>query len=335
MNLQEKENRVNQENADGHACSKHWDEGYTCVGNSFWLDENLNPSQLRIWGILLTFHYCDEKPIAIDYLIKLSGLKKNTVINAIKKLLELEYIEETKKATAHTCRFIRILYKYSVSLQKRPQTQKINLYEFEKQTSVGLKSKHLRVEKTVPNKVTKKRNNKRKEKKSSSDKSERPVSEKDIVQEKIENIIGHLNLKTKRKYSANTKDTQKLLRARLRDIDDVTMFHAVIDRKCSQWLESSNMSRYLRPATLFNEKNFDAYRNESDPITQKQREDEHDAKLLAICREGQFNFVNGKLKKFNEELQAHNLSDKKRAEIKAGLAIANKQMERHNRGEFL
>jgi len=37
----------------------------------------------------------------------------------------------------------------------------------------------------------------------------------------------------------------------------------VIDVKCSQWLEDSKMSAYLRPETLFAPGHFEAYLNEA------------------------------------------------------------------------
>ena len=73
-------------------------------------------------------------------------------------------------------------------------------------------------------------------------------------------IVEHLNKKTGAKYQPTTKETQKLIRARMEDGFKVEDFVAVIDKKSAQWKGDAKMQEYLRPATLFGTK-FEGYLN--------------------------------------------------------------------------
>lgn len=72
-------------------------------------------------------------------------------------------------------------------------------------------------------------------------------------------IINYLNEKTKSKYRASNKTTQKHINARLKEGYSVDDFKTVIDKKCTEWL-GTNMEQYLRPETLFGTK-FESYIN--------------------------------------------------------------------------
>ena len=81
-------------------------------------------------------------------------------------------------------------------------------------------------------------------------------------------IIDYLNVKTNRKFSANSEATRKLIKARWIDLnskwDEMQKFDAfitVIDNKCTDWFGDPKMDVYLRPATLFGPK-FESYLNE-------------------------------------------------------------------------
>lgn len=81
-------------------------------------------------------------------------------------------------------------------------------------------------------------------------------------------IIDFLNLKTGKKFKASSKATQRLIKARFNEGFTVDDFKRVIDHKCSDWLNDSKMSEYLRPDTLFGTK-FEGYLNKA-PIQQHQ-----------------------------------------------------------------
>lgn len=102
-----------------------------------------------------------------------------------------------------------------------------------------------------------------------------PESEKPTAAEKSERfmaeyreIIGYLNEKTGKHYSARSRANQEHMSARLKEGRTVEDFKRVIDIKCFQWLDDPKMSQYLRPETLFSGK-FDRYLNEEFKVTRK------------------------------------------------------------------
>ena len=75
-------------------------------------------------------------------------------------------------------------------------------------------------------------------------------------------IIGYLNRRAGKNYSAKTKKTAQLIHKLLDNGFTVEDFERVIAVKCSQWLNNEKMNQYLRPRTLFSEK-FEDYLNEA------------------------------------------------------------------------
>lgn len=73
-------------------------------------------------------------------------------------------------------------------------------------------------------------------------------------------IVGHLNEKIGAKYQPSSKETQKLIRARMDDGFKVEDFVTVINKKSAQWKGDAKMQEYLRPSTLFGTK-FESYLN--------------------------------------------------------------------------
>lgn len=73
-------------------------------------------------------------------------------------------------------------------------------------------------------------------------------------------VIDHLNNKTRSNYKSTTKDTQKLIDARLKDGYTELDFIKVIDIKSNEW-KGTNFEKYLRPQTLFGNK-FENYLNQ-------------------------------------------------------------------------
>jgi len=93
-----------------------------------------------------------------------------------------------------------------------------------------------------------------------------PAEEKpDIPYKKI---VDYLNEKAERSFSHKTDNTQKLIRGRFDDGYKIKDFIEVIDKKTQDWLHKNNdkdMSKYLRPDTLFRPANFENYLNEPWP----------------------------------------------------------------------
>lgn len=74
-------------------------------------------------------------------------------------------------------------------------------------------------------------------------------------------IIDYLNQKTNKHFRHNISKTKSAIKSRWKEGFRESDFKYVIDVKCSQWLNDSQMSKYLRPETLFGNK-FESYLNE-------------------------------------------------------------------------
>ena len=84
-------------------------------------------------------------------------------------------------------------------------------------------------------------------------------------------IIGYLNEKTGKRYSAKSEANKKLINGRIAEGRTLEDFTYVIDVKCSHWLDDTKMNEYLRPSTIFAQKNFENYLNQK-PKEEPQRD---------------------------------------------------------------
>lgn len=74
-------------------------------------------------------------------------------------------------------------------------------------------------------------------------------------------VIDYLNSKLGTSYRANASKNKRLIDARLREGYQLQDFKKVIDHKYTDWHDDQQMSKYLRPETLFGTK-FEGYLNE-------------------------------------------------------------------------
>lgn len=74
-------------------------------------------------------------------------------------------------------------------------------------------------------------------------------------------IIDYLNSKASVHYKPNTNATKRVIDARLKEGYTLTDFKTVIDKKVAEWISDPEMSKYLRPTTLFGPK-FESYLNQ-------------------------------------------------------------------------
>ena len=74
-------------------------------------------------------------------------------------------------------------------------------------------------------------------------------------------VIDYLNDKTSSSYKSTTKKTKDLIKARCNEGFTLDDFKKVIDNKTAEWINDPNMSKYLRPETLFGTK-FESYLNQ-------------------------------------------------------------------------
>lgn len=72
--------------------------------------------------------------------------------------------------------------------------------------------------------------------------------------------VDYLNEKAGTKYKSSSKNTTKHIKARINDGYTLEDFKSVIDKKCSEWL-NTDMEKYLCPDTLFGSK-FEKYLNQ-------------------------------------------------------------------------
>lgn len=76
----------------------------------------------------------------------------------------------------------------------------------------------------------------------------------------IDEVVKHLNEKAGTKYKSNSKSTTRHIQARINEGYTLEDFKTVIDKKCSEWL-NTDMEKYLCPETLFGSK-FEKYLNQ-------------------------------------------------------------------------
>ncbi|AFQ18998.1 phage replisome organizer N-terminal domain-containing protein [Bacillus thuringiensis] len=95
-------------------------------------------------------------------------------------------------------------------------------------------------------------------------------------------ILEYLNEKAEKNFNHKAESHRKLIRARWNEGYKVENFKTVIDNKVSQWLgkfdrEGKPLNQYLRPSTLFAQKHFDNYLNEtvSKPQSNQQQYGNH------------------------------------------------------------
>jgi len=85
----------------------------------------------------------------------------------------------------------------------------------------------------------------------------KPISE-------IEEIVNFLNEECGTKYKKETKNTQNLIKSKLKEGFTIEDIKEVITKKKNEWL-GTEMEKYLRPQTLFGNK-FESYLNQSTQI---------------------------------------------------------------------
>lgn len=103
-------------------------------------------------------------------------------------------------------------------------------------------------------------------------------AEHDRVADKIpyKEIVSYLNNKTGKNYKPTSKKTQSLIKSRYNEGFTLSDFKRVIDNKVNDWIDNSEMNKYLRPETLFSNK-FEGYLNETSQSKPKQTDSYYDA----------------------------------------------------------
>lgn len=81
----------------------------------------------------------------------------------------------------------------------------------------------------------------------------------------VKSVVDYLNEKCGTKYKHSSAETQRLIVARLNQGFSLEDFKQVIDNKVADWGNDSQMSKFLRPQTLFSNK-FESYLNQSSSV---------------------------------------------------------------------
>lgn len=85
-----------------------------------------------------------------------------------------------------------------------------------------------------------------------------PKKKKGEPSEEVVEVIEYLNLAAGKCFGTHTKESVRLISARLKQYD-LQDLKNVIDLQCKVWPKGHEMYMYLRPSTLFNESKFESY----------------------------------------------------------------------------
>ena len=216
------------------------ENGYTAIANEIMeaLSKYRIPGeqmQCLLFILRKTYGYNKKTDaISLSQFVKSTGIKRSGVARAIKGLIAKN-----------------LIYVKKGGLKK--ETISISQYRFNKRykswlSSLKKETGSLNIDKKV---VSKKRHT------------------KDIItkdKEIYSRVVIYLNKKTGKNFSPTTKETKKLIDARIRERFKPEDFKKVIDNKVYDFEQDKFEHKYLRPQTLFGTK-FESYLNQiSKPI---------------------------------------------------------------------
>jgi len=104
-------------------------------------------------------------------------------------------------------------------------------------------------------------------------KKQRKIKRKEIKPSKeVQDVIEHLNKRTRRSFRNNNIATIKLIESRLKEGYSVDQCKKVVDNQTRLWLNDTVMAKYLRPSTLFAPSHFEEYLNQPTERTKEELE---------------------------------------------------------------
>lgn len=216
-------------------------------------DLKLKGNELIIYAIIYGFSQTDGQTFngSLQYLADWTNSTKQGVIKNLKSLVDKGFIEKKEKIVNN----IKFCEYYSTKLNgvlnKVEQGIKQSLTPIKQSLTGGIKQ-------SLPNNID--INNIDNNINNNIEDIYSPV---EAEQDKLpyKKIIDYLNLKTGSSYKHTTRKTKELIKARFNEGFTANDFKIVIDKKCMEWLNDKNMSKYLRPETLFGTK-FESYLNQ-------------------------------------------------------------------------
>lgn len=209
-------------------------------------DRDLTGNAKLLYGEITAL--CNEKGYCWatnQYFADLYGVNKKTITQWIKQLEKKKYIEtklnykENSKEIANRFIFMLPFPVNGEFYETDPRKNNLPTYP--------QKGKEPREEKVRENNTFNNTNN-------------NTMSSSEKVP--FKKIIDHLNGSLNSRFSAKSSDSQKHIKARWNEGNELEIFIAIIDLKVSQWKDNEKMSQYLRPSTLFSAKNFENYKAE-------------------------------------------------------------------------
>lgn len=234
-------------------------------------DERISDSEFRLF-VKFSLIFGTDKTRVDDSTLRTLNVKKSTFYRLVKNLLECQYLQRNQDDGTYSVS-VSEMRQVSLNIEKI-QSQNWDLEKEEERTKEEDKENH-NIDYIYNNTIRVKDNEKEREIQEREKDDEVLEPEKPTEAEKPERfgaeyreIIGYLNEKTGKHYSARSRANQQHMSARLKEGRTVEDFKRVIDIKCFQWLDDPKMSQYLRPETLFSGK-FDRYLNEEFKVTRK------------------------------------------------------------------
>ena len=206
------------------------------------LPMDLTERQLLIYNVL--YRRCNfntmEVCITIDNIItsiKILNLTYKTVYSDIKAMEKKGYIKTIKKAAKGTAPIYKIVKIEELGYQKKTKG-----YQRETETECF---------QGVESNTGYQRETKGYQKSTNS-------NDNDNDNNIYSRVIDHLNEKASKSFKYTTKKTKSCIDARIREGFKEEDFLKVIDIKTKEWKDNPDMSKYLRPETLFGTK-FESY----------------------------------------------------------------------------
>ena len=210
---------------------------FTTIHNKLITDNSIS---LKAKGIML---YMLSKPVGWNYNPKdIANNSKDgleSVYSGLKELIEAKYISRRKNKNGTVDYFVFEDKEENniIDYQEKPNQEKPNQEKPNQDFADIL--------------IIKDSNN--------TEYNKKELNNKENIKE-IDEVVNHLNEKAGTKYKYNSKNTTKHIQARIREGYTLEDFKIVIDKKCSEWL-NTDMEKYLCPETLFGSK-FEKYLNQ-------------------------------------------------------------------------
>lgn len=223
------------------------------------LPMDLTERQVLIYNVL--YRRCNfntmEVCITIDNIItsiKILNLTYKTVYSDIKAMEKKGYIKTIKKAAKGTAPIYKIVKIENLGYQKKTKG-----YQRETKTECF---------QGVESNTGYQRETKGYQKSTNS-------NDNDKDNNIYSRVIDHLNEKASKSFKYTTKKTKSCIDARIREGFKEEDFLKVIDIKTKEWKDNPDMSKYLRPETLFGTK-FESY------LQQEVKQDQLEQQLKSL-----------------------------------------------------